>query len=77
VLLTHGIHPERPAASITRDEFDALWKTLRQLLRKGVRQGRIATRDVYRQEVCRRCGGPVRRFDLAGRWAYACANCQT
>ncbi len=77
VLLTHGIHPERPAASISREEFDALWGTLRQLLRKGKRQGRIATRDVYRQDACRRCGGPVRRFDLAGRWAYVCANCQS
>jgi endonuclease-8 len=77
VLLTHGIHPERPVASITREEFDAMWKTLRALLRKGVRENRIATRDVYRQEACRRCGGPVRRFDLAGRWAYVCSTCQT
>jgi endonuclease-8 len=77
VLLSHGIHPERPAAEISRSEFDALWKDLGALLRKGVRQGRIATRDVYRQEACLRCGGPVRRFDLGGRWAYVCANCQT
>jgi endonuclease-8 len=77
VLVKHGIHPERPAAEISRAEFDALWKDLRALLRKGVRQGRIATRDVYRQDACLRCGGPVRRFDLGGRWAYACANCQT
>lgn len=77
VLLTHGIHPERPAATLTRAEFDAIWATLRRLLRKGVKENRIATRDVYRQEACRRCGGPVRRFDLGGRWAYACATCQT
>ena len=31
---------------------------------------------VYRQDACRRCGGPVHRFDLAGRWAYACPACQ-
>jgi formamidopyrimidine-DNA glycosylase len=77
VLLTHGIHPERPVTTLTRDEFDAVWKTLRKLLRKGMKENRISTRDVYRQDACRRCGGPVRRFDLAGRWAYACANCQT
>lgn len=77
VLLAQGIHPERPASTLSRDEFDALWKTLRALLRKGVRENRINTRDVYRQETCRRCGGPVRRFDLGGRWAYACANCQS
>jgi endonuclease-8 len=77
VLLAHGIHPERPVSSVTREDFDAIWKTLRTLLRKGVRENRISTRDVYRQETCRRCGGTVRRFDLAGRWAYACANCQS
>jgi endonuclease VIII len=33
-------------------------------------------RYVYRQEACLRCGTPVRRWDLAGRWAYACESCQ-
>jgi formamidopyrimidine-DNA glycosylase len=31
---------------------------------------------VYRRASCRRCGSPVRRWDLAGRWCYACENCQ-
>jgi endonuclease-8 len=75
-LLVHGIHPERAAGSLTREEFDGLWRTLVTLLRKGKRENRISTRDVYRQDTCRRCGGPVRRFDLAGRWAYACEACQ-
>lgn len=30
----------------------------------------------YRREHCRRCGTPIRRWDLAGRWAYACETCQ-
>jgi len=34
------------------------------------------SRYVYRREHCLRCGTPVRRFDLAGRWAYACERCQ-
>jgi endonuclease VIII len=34
------------------------------------------TTYVYRREHCRRCGRPVRRWDLAGRWAYACESCQ-
>lgn len=33
-------------------------------------------RYVYRQEACLRCGTPVRRWDLAGRWSYACETCQ-
>jgi endonuclease VIII len=31
---------------------------------------------VYKQERCRRCGTEVRRWDLSGRWAYACESCQ-
>ncbi|MEX2324216.1 MAG: DNA-formamidopyrimidine glycosylase family protein [Nitriliruptoraceae bacterium] len=31
---------------------------------------------VYRQEHCRKCGTLVRRWDMAGRWAYACETCQ-
>lgn len=75
-LWTHGISPLRPADEVTREEFDALWKELVALLRKGVKEQRISTRNVYRQETCPTCGTPVRRWDLAGRWAYACPTCQ-
>ena len=30
----------------------------------------------YMQETCRRCAAPIRRWDLSGRWAYACETCQ-
>lgn len=33
-------------------------------------------RYVYRQEACLRCGTPVRRWDMSGRWSYACETCQ-
>lgn len=75
-LWTHRISPLRPSSSITRGEFDALWRTLRSLLRKGVREQRISTRNIYKAAACPACGGPVRRWDLAGRWAYACLTCQ-
>lgn len=42
----------------------------RSRLRKG------ETTYVYRQEVCRRCSSEIRRYDLAGRWAYVCETCQ-
>jgi endonuclease-8 len=45
----------------------------------GKARSRIAKGEalwVYKQEHCRRCGTPVRRWDLAGRWAYACETCQ-
>jgi endonuclease VIII len=41
---------------------------------------RKLTRDkatyVYKRPVCLRCGSSVRRWDLAGRWCYACETCQ-
>ncbi len=40
------------------------------------RMRRADTTHVYKQERCRRCGTTVRRYDLAGRWAYACETCQ-
>ena len=87
VLFVHGIHPLRPATAIDRPTWDELWATLVRMLQAGVRAGRIVTvpraeqhggmtRYVYRNEHCLRCGTPVQRWDLAGRWAYACPRCQ-
>ena len=45
----------------------------------GVSRSRIRRADatyVYHQAHCRRCGAGIRRYDLAGRWAYACETCQ-
>ena len=88
-LYVNGIHPSRPAASVSEVEWKALWDTLVRMLREGVRAGRIATVDpddpaaadgrtryVYKQDTCGRCGTSIRRWDLAGRWAYACETCQ-
>ena len=88
-LFVNGIHPARPACDVTAEEWGSLWSTLVRMLRAGVRARRIVTVDpadpsvtdgrtryVYKQQVCARCSGPVRRWDLAGRWAYACETCQ-
>ena len=45
----------------------------------GVARSRIRRADatyVYHQAHCRRCGTQIRRYDLAGRWAYVCETCQ-
>jgi endonuclease VIII len=45
----------------------------------GMPRSRIRRADatyVYHQDHCRRCGTAIRRYDLAGRWAYACETCQ-
>lgn len=45
----------------------------------GIPRSRITKAEathVYRRADCRRCATPIRRWDLAGRWAYACPTCQ-
>lgn len=31
---------------------------------------------VYKKGHCMRCGSAIERWDMAGRWAYACQTCQ-
>jgi endonuclease-8 len=42
-LFVAGIHPERPANTLSRAEFDRLWETLAAMLRQGVEDRRIIT----------------------------------
>ncbi len=94
VLFVHGLHPDVPARDVDRATWDAMWATLVEWLRRGVKERRIITVDpkeigvprsrmrradatyAYHQDHCRRCGTAIRRYDLAGRWAYACESCQ-
>lgn len=45
LLFLCGIHPARPASSLSDEEFDELWERTVELLRIGVRTGRIVTTD--------------------------------
>lgn len=42
-LFLTGIHPRRPSGSLSAEEWDRLWKTVRALMRRGVVRGRIRT----------------------------------
>ena len=42
-LFVCGLHPARPAASLTRDEFDRLWATVRAMMRRSLDAGRLLT----------------------------------
>ena len=91
-LFLAGIHPAVPASALDRPAFDHLWDVMAALMRKSVEEGRIISaplpadqratvaesdgRMVYKQASCRRCGGPVDAYPLAGRSAYACPACQ-
>jgi endonuclease-8 len=40
------------------------------------RMARTERVHVYKADRCPRCKTAVRRWELAGRWAYACERCQ-
>lgn len=44
-LFLCGIHPLRPAGTISAAEWEGLWTTLRELLRRGVREGTVTVAD--------------------------------
>ena len=44
-LFACGLHPSRPAASLTRAEFDRLWATVREMMGRAVDDWRIVTVD--------------------------------
>ena len=91
-LFVRGIWPERLGTDVGAAEAEAIWTVLVGMLRDGVKTGKIVTvpkaerppdasRDgkvnyVYKRELCLRCGTPIRRWDMAGRWCYACPTCQ-
>lgn len=45
ILFMHGIHPERPANSLSRLDFEQLWDSAKRLLKLGVRYNRIITNE--------------------------------
>ena len=76
-----GLDPRIPASDVTREQFDALWRTLSTMMRRSVRAGRIVSaprrgRWVYGRDACGTCGGAVERYRLGGRAAYSCPACQ-
>ena len=42
-LFEVGIHPARSAFELSREQFDALWESLRSAMQRGVEEGRIIT----------------------------------
>lgn len=53
-LFLIGINPDLPSRHLTRDQFDLLWSLLVDMLRAGVRAGRIITVDPAELGIGRR-----------------------
>jgi endonuclease VIII len=67
-MLNQGVIDKR-IITVADDELD-VFGTPRKKLR-----GKEAV-YVYKKDNCMRCDAAIDRWDMAGRWAYACPNCQ-
>jgi len=92
VLFEAGIHPERPAKSLTPKEIEAIYNAIKKILKEAIEAGgetfsnyaniygEIGTYQprVYRREGerCIRCGEVIVSETIGGRSSYFCPNCQ-
>jgi formamidopyrimidine-DNA glycosylase len=70
-LFRSGIHPCREAASLSREEIEALFQSIRDLLKEAICCGGSSSRD-YRDALGER-GAFQERFFVYGRKGYRCS----
>jgi endonuclease VIII len=90
ILWRQRVSPDMPGKLVTRDAFDRLWADAVMLLEIGVRHNAIITVDgmkksrerygervnIFNRPTCPACATPIRKFEIAGRRAFACDRCQ-
>lgn len=73
VLYLLGIHPEKPGKELTREQFDALWAKLTELLEIGVKYNRIIIAEPA--DVGKTRGRMLRDERLLIYKKASCQNC--
>jgi len=85
-----GLHPLMISNSLTREQADRLWRSIREVLREGIRRNGASIDWVYRGgdfqnyfkvyrrtgEPCFRCGTLIARIVVGQRSTHYCPNCQ-
>lgn len=85
-----GLHPLHPANTLTPAQVHALWRSIRAVLRLGIRHNGVSLDWAYRggsfQNLtrvygrtdlpCQTCGTPIRRLVIGQRSAHFCPVCQ-
>ena len=72
-LYINGLHPLRPASSLTMDELQKLWTTVRRMMRRGVARPRISTIEPADRIRARRAEPDGRSFYVYGE--SLCLRC--
>lgn len=75
-LFLLGIHPDRPASSLSEAQLHALWDTLKAMLREGVRRNRIVTVPAAERDRAEAPGRGKDRF-VYHRTGLPCRRCGT
>jgi len=85
-----GIDPRRQVNTLSNEELDRLYHSIRQALNHGIMHKGASLDDVYRGgefqnhfqvygrtgKNCIRCGAPIQRVVLGGRSTHFCPHCQ-
>jgi endonuclease-8 len=72
-LFLNGLHPLRPASSLTMDELESLWTTVRRMMRRGVARPRMSTIEPADRTRARRSDPDGRSFYVYGE--TLCLRC--
>ncbi len=75
VLIRAGVHPERPAGSLTADEVAAIRRHIRPVLEAGLQHGGTSLDDLAYLLPDGRAGEYVRRLRAYGREDEPCRTC--
>ena len=90
ILWRQAIHPEIPGNAISRRAFYRIWNDAAYLLAIGVKKNAIVTIDaqiiskkrsgdkynIFGKEICPKCNGDIRRFEINKRRTFVCEVCQ-
>jgi len=85
-----GVDPRRQVNTLSNDELDKLYRSIRQALRHGIMYKGASLDSVYRGgefqnhfqvygrtgENCTQCSTPIQRIVLGGRSTHFCPQCQ-
>ena len=90
ILWRQAVHPETLGKDVDRQTFDRIWNDAKALLTLGVKHNAIITKkgagrfkskyredfNIFAKENCPDCKGEISRFEINGRRAFVCENCQ-
>ena len=85
------LHPRHRSDNLSKDQAHRLWRSLRQVLRDGIRHNGSSIDWVYRGgqhqnhfrvfqrngHPCHRCGTQVKKMTVGQRGTHYCPSCQT